>query len=290
MKKNYNLLLIALLVLFTYSVNAQTTLSHSTTTNITPANTVSCNSGLPDLITFDNIYYRSWDIAALGYSQFDVTEVQFGVELVVNESPGFAVDVVIYSNSGGPFPAGTLTPVATVSVPLTAADSGTLKTVPIVASVFAPNELVFGISVPDEDDAGNATSCFMGSNADGQSAPTYLSSDACSIFSPTDMANLGQGFPNVHLVASVTGSPTLSLNDLEMSQVSVSPNPTKDIVNIKLHPSNTIKSVDLFNITGQLVYKAQNQTEIDMSNFNAGVYLMDIATNNGKTTKRIVKQ
>ncbi|MEZ4792998.1 MAG: T9SS type A sorting domain-containing protein [Gelidibacter sp.] len=281
MKKIYALFLFSLC--FVPLAQSQITLSQTTSNAITPGNTVACATGQG--VPADNIYYRSFNLAALGYTQFDVNQVSFGINNASTIAAGFAVDVIIYSNTGGTFPAGTLTPVATVSVPITAADANTVKTVPITASVVAPAQLVFGVSIPDEATPAHTTRFSLGSNSAGQSAEGYISSVACGIGISTITSI---GFPNVHIVMSVTGI-ALSVDEFSVSKVSISPNPTSDYVNIELHPSNSINRVEIYSVTGQLVQKATNQSRIDISSLNAGVYLMKVITANGTASKKLIK-
>ncbi|MEO6348679.1 MAG: T9SS type A sorting domain-containing protein [Aquaticitalea sp.] len=280
MKKKYALLLLISLS-FTIFTEAQVTLSQTTTDAITQG-AVRCGTNTE---TYDNIYYRSFDLLALGYTQFEVTEVSFAIQTLETPSPGFAVDVIIYSNSGGTFPAGVLTPIANVSVPLTTADSNSIKTVPIMAIVVAPAQLVFGVSIPYQ--SGDTTLIVFGANSDGQSAPGYISSQQCDVTSPTNLADIG--FPNTHLIMSVTGS-TLSTDEFELSKVSISPNPTSDYVNIKMHPSNSISAVEIYSVLGQLVLKTENETRINISNLQTGVYMMKVITTNGTSSEKLIKK
>jgi hypothetical protein len=281
MKKNYALLLFFSLC-FVAVGNAQITLSQSTSNTI-GTGTVACSAAG---VTSDNIYYRNFDLVALGYTQFDVSQVTFGVQTAATIDPAFLVDVIVFSHTGAAFPAGTLTQVASVSVPIVEADAGTLKTVPIVATVTAPASLVFAISIPNEVGAMHTTQFRIGSNALGESAPTYISSVACGITTPSTMASIG--FPNVHAVMTVSGI-ALSVDEFSVSKVSISPNPTSDFVNIELHPSNTIYSIEIYSITGQLVSKMKSNIRIDISGLQSGIYLMKVETTNGTATKKLIK-
>jgi len=279
MRKNYILFLLT--ILFVGTVNAQVTLTHSATNNIVDGS-VACGSGG---IVSDNIFYRAFDISSTGYTQFDVTEVAFGIEAVSNESVGFAVDVIIYETTA--FPGGVLTELASVSVPLITADSGTIKTVPITATI-TDAVLVFGVSTPDESSGGGTTGFQIGSNPDGQTAPSYLTSVGCALIAPTDTAAIG--FPDMHIVMSVTGNETLSVNDFALSKISISPNPTVDFINLDMGAVNSDFSASLYNITGQLVLKSNNLKKIDMSELNSGVYLLRIESESGSISRKVIKK
>ena len=71
----------------------------------------------------------------------------------------------------------------------------------------------------------------------------------------------------------------------------VYPNPASDVVAIKGTNGSTFTSVQAFDITGRVVYASEasgNSLSIDVSNWNNGIYLVQIATENGIQVKRIV--
>ena len=71
------------------------------------------------------------------------------------------------------------------------------------------------------------------------------------------------------------------------SEVSVYPTIAKDIVNVK--STAKIQKVDVIDITGKLV-STTKADKVDVSSLPAGVYLVKISTEEGVTTKKIVKQ
>jgi hypothetical protein len=81
----------------------------------------------------------------------------------------------------------------------------------------------------------------------------------------------------------------LSVNDNFLSQLSVYPNPTKDIVTIKMPSNIEVVSMKLFDVLGNLVKKNANTTRLDVSNLSSGLYLLDITTTVGSITKKIVR-
>ena len=71
----------------------------------------------------------------------------------------------------------------------------------------------------------------------------------------------------------------------------VYPNPASDLVAIKGTNGSMFTSVQAFDITGRVVYASDatgNSLSIDVSNWNNGIYLVQIATENGIQVKRIV--
>jgi subtilisin-like proprotein convertase family protein len=84
----------------------------------------------------------------------------------------------------------------------------------------------------------------------------------------------------------------LSIDEYELSKISIYPNPTNSIININL---NSIISGEtnytLFDIQGRSILekKSNNPTEsIDVSSLTDGVYLLSISNGNIKTTEKIV--
>jgi len=73
------------------------------------------------------------------------------------------------------------------------------------------------------------------------------------------------------------------------SNVSVSayPNPTTGNVNIV---AQGMSHITVLNALGQMVYDANiegNMTSLDMSQYQAGVYMVRVTTENGESVKRI---
>ena len=67
------------------------------------------------------------------------------------------------------------------------------------------------------------------------------------------------------------------------------PNPAKSIVNIESEASVNLKSVALYSILGQEVYRSANTKTIDIANFSKGLYLLKIESNDGAVaTKKLV--
>src|ERR1043166_3716552 len=176
------------------------TITQSSTQTITATNSVSCNSGTTHK---DNSYWRAFNmISFVGSNQYNVTSVSFGVEQATGAGGTQPVTVRLYTNSGGAFPGGTRSQIAasTISVPDSA--SGTVFTVPLVATVPAGAQLVMEVFTPDGTVAGNLL--FIGSNADPESGPSYLSAADCGFPTPTTTA--GVGFPSMHVVFNVNGN------------------------------------------------------------------------------------
>jgi hypothetical protein len=82
---------------------------------------------------------------------------------------------------------------------------------------------------------------------------------------------------------------TVGLNELGANKVSIYPNPAKDYVNIVCEG---MKDITVFNYVGQVIYRSElgkdNSTQLNTSNFESGVYVVRINTENGVVTKRVI--
>ncbi len=177
-----------------------TTITHSVSQDIVSFNSVSCNDGTAHT---DNSYLRVFDLAAFGITNnFDVTEVQIGIEDATSGSGSQPLDVNLYTmiDPLAPLTFGNLSLIGTASAPV-ADQALTLLTVPVAGSAPAGSVLVVEVFTPDGAAGGNLL--YIGSNPFGQTAPSYLAAVACGLSEPLDTAAIG--FPDMHIVMNVTG-------------------------------------------------------------------------------------
>lgn len=83
----------------------------------------------------------------------------------------------------------------------------------------------------------------------------------------------------------------LSTLENEISDVSIYPNPTSDILYLQ-DLNAEIKTVEIYSIQGKLVRTfSQNVSEINVSQLNLGIYFLKIMTSDGrKTIQRFIKK
>ena len=192
-------------------VGQAVTLWHNTnTTTIANNNTQICVNGATN--HWDNSHWRSFTPSAFGFTTgtFTITGVRIGIE--VANAGGAAttqpINVRIYTNSGGAFPAGTRTQIASLAT--TVADGNFyFQDIAITGPVLpVTTEIVVEIHTPSSSPAGG-NFLRLGSNNLGQSAPSYRSSGTCGPANPTDMATTGAPFTHL-LIGVISGSPTAS--------------------------------------------------------------------------------
>lgn len=172
------------------------TLTQSSSQAITSLNSVSCNAGG---LHADNSYYRSFPLSA----DINVCEVQFGIETATGATGSQPVTVNLYTGTGA-FPGtfGSYTQIASsaISVPDQAAS---IFPAAISGLALAGSNLVVEVFTPDGQTAGN--SFFIGSNAAGETAPSYLAAATCGLTAPATTASIG--FPGMNIVMNVVGNP-----------------------------------------------------------------------------------
>jgi hypothetical protein len=92
------------------------------------------------------------------------------------------------------------------------------------------------------------------------------------------------------------GSPgnrnTIGLNENGLAGVRVYPNPASDRVEVSLPMAGT-KTIRTLNALGQEVFATRtdrNQISLDLGSLHPGIYLMEVRTDLGRTTLRVVKR
>ncbi len=68
----------------------------------------------------------------------------------------------------------------------------------------------------------------------------------------------------------------------------VVPNPTRNIIQVTSTLNNSVESLTLYSVTGQLLAES-NLAQMSLSNFEDGIYFLNIQTTKGIITQRIIK-
>jgi uncharacterized repeat protein (TIGR01451 family) len=199
-----------------------TTITHSTSQAITALNSVSCNNLNGHA---DNSYFRAFDLASFGIiGDFEVCAIEVGVE--TSTAPGGTQPVDINLSTSSPaFPGGVQTAIGDGNFTVAGGVALTIVSFPIVATAPAGSELVVEVFTPNGQAAGNFF--FIGSNAGGQTGPSYLQAADCGINAPTPTGSIG--FPNMHVVLNVIGTEALGNVEADLSVLktaSVNPDDT----------------------------------------------------------------
>jgi hypothetical protein len=183
--------------------NTPRTITQSQSQSIENANSVACSNSSQQHT--DNAYLRAFTLTDFGISgAFQVSEVEFGVELAQAGSGSTQpVRVRLYrkTNPSGPLNYSNLTTLATTNINMPNR-SLSRYTTSIAGTAPAGSVLVVEIFTPNGQASGHQF--FIGSNPDGQTAPSYIAAASCSIAQPATTASIG--FPEMHIVMNVTGT------------------------------------------------------------------------------------
>lgn len=80
---------------------------------------------------------------------------------------------------------------------------------------------------------------------------------------------------------------TLSSSEFAVSQFSLYPNPTKNQFTIQLDNTIQLKQVTIYNILGQEVLTSKNVV-VNTSSLVSGSYIIEVSTNKGKSSKKLI--
>jgi len=98
---------------------------------------------------------------------------------------------------------------------------------------------------------------------------------------------------NTSLIAQGDSCNALGIESNELEKgIEIYPNPTSGILKINFKNSTDKSEIEIFNSIGQNVFKnnISNQTEINISTFSNGIYLMKIKNGQNVVTKKIIKE
>jgi len=92
---------------------------------------------------------------------------------------------------------------------------------------------------------------------------------------------------------TVTAGDIAGLNENLASKFSVSPNPANTTININSSNNALINGAEIVDMNGRTVktatYNGVSDAQINISDLSSGVYMINLASDQGKTTKKIIK-
>lgn len=173
------------------------------------------------------------------------------------------------------------------------------------ASIGSPEVILFKEACGDNDnisctltDTGDPPQCAGVPSVYGLVAPfqalnalNTLPSNGVWTLRVKDPYNGDGGTINSFIVDICYITNSLGLETNSLSNVSVYPNPTKDILNINIPQAVGILKLKLFDIQGrQVLEKMTNNTfeVINIGDLQAGIYMLSIENETNKTTKKVI--
>ena len=275
MKKNYTLFLIfAICFLQMY---AQTPCSQENPAPVTSIIYTNPERGNPNV---------AFDLVVDAYTEFSLTTVTVKMAAANLATLDPSGTVSVYSDSGNLpdvlLASETITPTVVTDAPI---------------STFAIYTVTFTFSTPvvldnsvDDTETTFWVGFVMGNTDDGDTGVTggdIIYGQPYAVINDTSGA---WALGDLDGTYTFEGSCLLGVDEFAMSQISVSPNPATDFINIEIPNSNTNFVSELYDITGKQVLKATNLEIIDVSEINSGVYILRIKTDNGVVSRRVIKQ
>ncbi|WP_299678040.1 T9SS type A sorting domain-containing protein [uncultured Dokdonia sp.] len=82
----------------------------------------------------------------------------------------------------------------------------------------------------------------------------------------------------------------LSTEEFVVTKVSLYPNPTSNVFTVQLSNSVTLENIQIYNSLGQQVSAIINQNNVNVSALKQGIYFVEITTNQGITSEKIIIQ
>lgn len=281
---------ITLFFLFAFVVNtiiAQTVISQSVDPVSVTEGGAACWSSPSNNGTGDyrqNTFYRRYDLANdFGITgSFEVGAVQFGQASAVE---GTSVTVTIYIADS--FPGGTLIPLASEDYTLSSGEN-ILVEVPFNVTIPANSLVVFELLVPESANGEDSFRFFPGFNSAGQNDPSYLQAVDCNISTPT---NTDSVVPGDHYLMNLVEAQEMSVDASRLKEsISLYPNPVNNVLNISLKNGIQVEDAVIYDLLGNKINVSLNNNVIDTSLLNSGVYMLQINTNEGTLTKKIIKR
>lgn len=94
----------------------------------------------------------------------------------------------------------------------------------------------------------------------------------------------GSGHVRVYNLSSV-----LSLDSFEVDYFTIYPNPIQENVQINLNSGIEFKQINIYTALGKYLYSGKS-LEINISNLSSGMYILEVETNLGRSSKKIIKE
>ncbi len=96
--------------------------------------------------------------------------------------------------------------------------------------------------------------------------------------------------PGCNSVPEVEAQCQLTITETDFSEkLSLFPNPVSSILNIEIPTPISFQNARIYSTLGQLILETSEKT-INLETLSAGIYLLEVATDRGSVTKKIVKQ
>lgn len=174
--------------------------------------------------------------------------------------------------------------------------AGEVVTVQFKTRLYGTSPMTFNLTVGQEQSATGQSQIVQSyTNASAASYTTHTATFAAptagiyyfGIHNNTPLAT-SQAYLFLDSISLTTN---LSVNDNQITNIAIYPNPATNVLNISNVNNYEIKNISVVDINGRVVKNESGaMTQINVSDLNAGVYFVTIEAAEGKTTKKFIKQ
>ena len=88
-------------------------------------------------------------------------------------------------------------------------------------------------------------------------------------------------------IDDITVGAVLDIESAEEANIAIFPNPVRDMLTVN---GENVKNVEIIDVNGRVVLNSNRAGQIDMSELSDGVYMVRVMSENGVSTKKIVKK
>lgn len=243
----------------------------------------------------DNAFARTYNLATdFGISgDFMINAVEWGQG---TGDDGKVLTISIYIVDSELLSVANFELVNMVTHTISSDDNMTLITTPINAGIPAGSIVAVEVFAPDEGPVPEIR-FFPGFNLAGQNSTAWIKSDGtgtggqyegCGI--PWTDSNTIVVDPQEYVINIVGEETTLGVTDYLAQLIKVYPNPVAERVQIDIPSHIAVQEIGLYNIRGALIDLPVVSGSMDLTNLQAGFYLLKVETPYGTSTKRIIKK
>jgi len=171
------------------------------------------------------------------------------------------------------------------------------------STFLSSNGNILAVGGPQNDDNGNSSGhvrvyenisgiwTLVGNDINGESSNDQLGFNVClssngSILAAGANFNDGNGSNSGH-VRVFDLSAVLSIDEQTLINFNLYPNPVKTQFTIQLENGSELKNINIYNNLGQLVLTSKKAV-INTSKLAVGLYIVEIQTNKGKGSKKLI--
>jgi len=126
-----------------------------------------------------------------------------------------------------------------------------------------------------------------GESANDNSGTSLSLSEDATTLAIGALANDGNGSASGHVRVFDISAVTLSIEENVLSNFSLYPNPTTNQFTIQLNSTSILEQVTIYNTLGQMVLTSE-EAIVNTSKLASGSYIVEITTNTGKASKKLI--